>query len=427
MFCRFLEAFKEESHSRIVGYSKEVNSVNPRWWFLFLLPFTLTSLWAIPPTSGLNQEQLTPDYWPTDDWRTSPPELQGMSSVVLQQLHAFIRSHGLPLDSYLVVRHGYIVYEDYPSAFTADNSHILHSVSKSFTSALIGIAIDEGYIPNVDEPVVNFFSDRTIANLDDRKQRMTVRHLLNMRAGLEWDEWSHPYTDPQNDLHQMIFSADCIQFMLDRPMAAEPGTTWVYNTGASHLLAGIIQETTGQIPLAFAFDHLFGPLGITHAFWTRDRNGLNFGGSELHLRPRDMAKFGLLYLNEGEWDGDQIIPPEWVVQSQRSATQPWSGTGYGYQWWKQLSMGTFEARGLHSQWIIVHPEYDLVVVQTASDFDGEINVFGLVQDYVFRAIEEFSPITANPLALGIVISLVVIVPVVLVGFYFYRKRGVPSA
>jgi CubicO group peptidase (beta-lactamase class C family) len=140
-----------------------------------------------------------------------------------------------------------------------------------------------------------------------------------------------------------------------------------------------------------------------------------------------MAKFGLLYLNEGEWDGDQIIPPEWVVQSQRSATQPWSGTGYGYQWWKQLSMGTFEARGLHSQWIIVHPEYDLVVVQTASDFDGEINVFGLVQDYVFRAIEEFSPITANPLALGIVISLVVIVPVVLVGFYFYRKRGVPSA
>ena len=291
----------------------------------------------------------------------------------------------------------------------------------------IGIAIDEGYIPNVDEPVVSFFSDRTIANLDERKQSMTVRHLLNMRAGLEWDEWSYPYTDPQNDLHQMVYSADCIQFMLDRPMAAEPGTTWIYNTGASHLLAGIIHETTGQIPLAFAFDHLFGPLGITHAIWTRDRNGLNYGGSELHLRPRDMAKFGLLYLNDGEWDGNQIIPAEWVVQSQRSATQPWSGTGYGYQWWKQLSMGTFEARGLHSQWIIIHPEYDLIVVQTASDYDGEINVFNLVQNYVFRAIEEFSPTTASPLTIGLIISLLIAVPVVLVGIYFYRKRALPSA
>ncbi|MFX1577531.1 MAG: serine hydrolase domain-containing protein [Promethearchaeota archaeon] len=392
-----------------------------RRWFLLLLPLTLTSLWVIPPTSSGTQLLLTPDYWPTDEWRVSPPQLQGMSSAVLQQLHDHIRNEDLPLDSYLVVRHGYIVYEDYPSSYGPDNSHILHSVTKSFTSALIGIAIEEGYIPNADEPVCSFFTDRSIANLDERKQRMTIRHLLNMRAGLEWDEWSHPYTDPQNDLYQMVYSADCIQFMLDRPMVAEPGTTWVYNTGASHLLAGIIHETTGQIPLSFAFDHLFGPLGITHAIWTRDRNGLNYGGSELHLRPRDMAKFGLLYLNDGEWDGSQIVPHEWVTQSQRSMVQPWTGTGYGYQWWKQISMDTFEARGLHSQWIIIHPEYDLVIVQTASDYDGEINVFGLVLDYVFRAIEEFTPTNTAPLTLGLVISLVIVISIVLVGVYFYRK------
>ena len=401
--------------------------MNPRWWFLLLLSITLTSVWVIPHTSTLNSSQLTPDYWPTDDWRLSAPELQGMSSAVLQELHAFTRSHNLPLDSYLVIRHGYIVYEDYPGSYDVNDYHILHSVTKSFTSALIGIAIDEGYIPSVDTTVISLFPDQAIANLDGRKQRMTVEHLLNMQAGIEWDEWTYPYSDGRNDLVQMIYSTDCIQFMLDRPMAAEPGTTWVYNTGASHLLAGIIRETSGQIPLEFAFDHLFGPLGISQVFWTRDRNGLNFGGSELHLRPRDMAKFGLLYLNDGEWDGTQIIPTDWVDESQRSAAMPWSGTGYGYQWWKQLSTGTFEARGLNSQWIIVHPEYDLIIVQTASDYDGEINVFGLVQDYVIRAIEEFTPIPTTPLALGIVLSIVIMVPVVVVGVYFLQKRRISSA
>jgi CubicO group peptidase (beta-lactamase class C family) len=135
-----------------------------------------------------------------------------------------------------------------------------------------------------------------------------------------------------------------------------------------------------------------------------------------------MAKFGLLYLNDGEWDGTQIISLDWVDESQRSPAHPWAGTGYGYQWWKQLSVGTFEARGLHNQWIIIHPEYDLVIVQTASDSEGEINVFGLVQDFVFRAIEEYTPLASSSLALGLVFSLIVVVPSVIVGLYFIRKR-----
>jgi len=400
--------------------------VKLNWWFLLIFPLIITSLWVIPCSGGVEQQQLTPDYWPTVDWRVSLPESQGMSSAVLQQLHAHIRANELPLDSYLVIRHGYIVYEDYPGYYQVHNSHILHSVTKSFTSALIGIAIDQGYISSVDAPVVSFFTDRTIANLDARKERMTVENLLNMRAGLEWDEWSYPYTDNRNDLVQMIYSSDCIQFMLDRPMATEPGTSWVYNTGASHLLAGIIRETTGQFPIDFALDHLLGPLGISTVRWTRDRNGLNFGGSELHLRPRDMAKFGLLYLNDGEWDGTQIISSNWVDQSQRSPAHPWTGTGYGYQWWKQESAGTFEARGLHSQWIIVHPEYDLVIVQTASDFEGEIDVFGLVRDFVFRAIEVYTPLASNTIALGLLLALIVVVPVVTVGVYFIRKRRLTS-
>ncbi|MFX1510229.1 MAG: serine hydrolase domain-containing protein [Promethearchaeota archaeon] len=400
--------------------------MNRRWWFILLLPILLSTLGMIPPASGMSQASLTPDYWPTDDWHVSPPELQGMSSTVLQELHYFTQVNNLPLDSYLIVRHGYIVYEDYPGSYDIDDYHILHSVTKSFTSALIGIAIEQGLIPSVDTPVVEIYSDWTIANLDDRKERMTIENLLNMRAGIEWDEWTYPYTDGRNDLVQMIYSTNCIQFMLDRPMAAEPGTTWVYNTGASHLLAGIIRETSGQVPIDFAFEHLFGPLGISNVFWTRDRNGLNFGGSELHLCPRDMAKFGLLYLNDGQWDGTQIIPSDWVDESQRSAAMPWSGTGYGYQWWKQLAFGTFEARGLYSQWIIIHPEYDLVIVQTASDFEGEIDVFELV-NYVTRAIEEFTPIDSNSLGLGIIISLGIAVPVAIVSVYFIRKRRINSS
>ncbi len=400
--------------------------MNPRWWLLFLFPMMVTTVWVFPGVSRFEQGLRAPDYWPTDEWRVSAPELQGMSSAVLHELHAYIRSQNLPLDSYLVIRHGYIVYEDYPrEAFGVDDYHVLHSVTKSVTSALIGIALELGYIPSVDSPVLSFFPNRTIANLDGRKQRMTVEHLLNMMAGLEWDEWTYPYTDSRNDLIQMIYSSDCIQFMLDRAMVAEPGTTWVYNTGASHLLAGIIRETTGQLPLTFALAHLFGPLGISHVFWSVDRNGLNYGGSALHLRPRDMAKFGLLYLNDGEWDGVQVVPATWVADSQESAASPWAGTGYGYQWWKQFSMETFEARGLDNQWIIVHPEYDLVIVQTASDSAGEINVFGLVRDYVLRAIEEFTPIYSNPMVFGIVLSIVIGVPAVVVGIYFIRKRQIP--
>ena len=400
--------------------------MNRRGWFLFLLPIICATVWMIPDTGGMNQQAMTPDYWPTDGWRASPPEWQGMSSAVLQELRTFTQTQNLPLDSYLIVRHGYIVYEEYPGSYDSDDYHILHSVTKSFTSALIGIAIAEGLIASVNTPVVDIYSDWTIANLDDRKQRMTVGHLLDMQAGIEWDEWTYPYSDGRNDLVQMIYSSNCIQFMLDRPMAAEPGTTWVYNTGASHLLAGIIRETSGQIPQEFAFEHLFGPLGISTVFWTRDRNGLNFGGSELHLRPRDMAKFGLLYLNDGQWDGVQIIPVDWVEESQVSHAMPWSGTGYGYQWWKQLYAGTFEARGLHSQWIIVHPEYDLVIVQTASDFEGEINVFQLV-DYVLRAVEEYTPVNPGSLGTGLVIAVGVLVPVLIVGVYFLRKRRLPSA
>jgi len=244
-----------------------------------------------------------------------------------------------------------------------------------------------------------------------------------MMAGMEWDEWTYPYTDSRNDLIQMIYSGDCVQFMLDRNMASGPGTVWLYNTGASHLLAGIIRQTTGQTPLQYARDVLFTPLGITNVAWTSDPQGLNYGGSELFLRPRDMAKFGFLYLHNGSWDGQQIVPEAWVTQSRESATFPWSGTGYGYQWWKNLNLGTFEARGLHNQWIIVDPENDLVIVFTASDFNSQIPIFYLVSEYVLSAIGEFPLVVGVfPWEMTLTLSFIIGVPTAVTVVFLIRKR-----
>jgi len=346
-----------------------------------------------------------------------------MSSARLQELHNYIRAENLPVDSMLVVRNGYIVYEDYPDPvmYDEDSLHVLHSVTKSFTSALVGIAIQQGHISSVHDSAISYFSNRTIANLDAWKQAMTIEDLLNMMPGLDWDEWSYPYNDMHNSYVQMMYNADWVQFVLDRPMAAEPGTVWVYCGGASHLLAAIVRETTGQTPFQYATQYLFGPLGITNAFWQPDSHGLNVGGAGLYLQTRDMAKFGFLYLNNGTWAGQQVIPSAWVTQSRQSAVSPWSGTGYGYQWWKILSLETFEARGMNNQWIVVQPANQLVVALTASDPEGRIWVEQLFS-YITQAIEDFVPFNLGSLLVPAAAVLVVGCVLVTAGIYFIRKR-----
>lgn len=398
---------------------KEVKAVTALACFL-LFTVTLAGLSGNCRACAMTQ---LPDYWPTDGWRTSLPELQGMSSAPLQELHDFIRAEDLPIDSLLVVRNGYIVYEDYPDPvmFHQDSLHTLYSVTKSFTSALVGIAIGQGYIDDVHDPVISYFPNRTIANLDAWKQAMTIEDLLNMMPGLQWDEWSYPYSDMRNSYVQMMGNTDWVQFVLDRPMAVEPGTVFVYCGGASHLLAAIVRETTGLSPFQYATQYLFGPLGITTAFWASDPQGVNVGGAGLALQTRDMAKFGFLYLNNGTWAGQPVIPSAWVTQSRQSAVNPWSGTGYGYQWWKILTLGTFEARGMNNQWIVVQPANQLVIALTAHDTEGRIWLEQLFS-YVNRAIEEFVPFSLGSLLVPAAAVLVLGGGLAAVGIYFLRKR-----
>jgi parallel beta-helix repeat protein len=283
--------------------------------------------------------------------------------------------------------------EEYPRPrlYGPQNPHPLYSVTKSFSSALIGIAIKEGFIDGVLHKVLDFFPNRTFANMDSQKEAITLEHLLTMTSGLPWDEWTYQYGDPRNDATQMMLSSDPVQFVLDRPMVSIPGTTWVYNGGGSHLLSAIVNETTGTDTEAFAREHLFNPLGISNLFWGRDPfQRIPWGFMGLDLTPLDMAKFGYLYLNNGTWDGQQIIQADWVTESARPHFSAWPGWRYGYQWWIGPRDNIFVARGYMGQNIIVAPDYNIVVVFTGSYLYGPEGV-QLFYDYILPAVGSTAP------------------------------------
>ncbi|MFW9993352.1 MAG: serine hydrolase domain-containing protein [Candidatus Odinarchaeota archaeon] len=380
-----------------------------------LLSLFLGNVWTRPVIATS-----TPAPFPTVTWSISTPEEQGMDSKKLNQMIELIDEQDIDIDSVLVIRNGYIVFEEYPGILDQDDKHSLHSVTKSFTSALVGIAIDKGFIDSVDQKVVDFFPERTIKNLDSWKQKLTLENLLTMTTGLTWDEWTYPYSDSRNDLIKMLNSYDPVQHFLDLPMIYEPGTEWVYSTGASHLLSAIIQQMTGYNTFDFAREFLLEPLGITDVQWDKDRRGVYYGGHSLSLKPRDMAKFGYLYLNNGTWDGEQIVSPEWVVESSETRENPYNDefTGYGYQWWTNPHLGVYFAAGRFAQKIYIAPALDLVAIFTASIPDGSPDPeYKLLSEYILPAVEddkkEHSVIFSTP---AIIIGLM--------SFLVLRKRKI---
>ena len=199
----------------------------------------------------------------TDGWSFSTPEEQGMDPDLLNEMMYQIDQHNILIDSILVVKKGHLVFEEYlNSVYDNESRHIIHSCTKSYTSALVGIALDEGYISSTDDRLVDLLPNRTIANLDERKQAITLEHLLTMTSGLEWDEWTEPYQSQLNSLNQVWDASDSVQHILDLPMEYDPGEAWVYSSGGSHLLGAIVAEATGTSLFAYAIDKLFTPLGI---------------------------------------------------------------------------------------------------------------------------------------------------------------------
>lgn len=328
---------------------------------------TLAPAWAPGPV----------EYWPTIGWRASSPEEQGMDSQKLVQMLGAVKEKNLSLHSLLVIRNGYIVSETYFQSYNQDVKHEIYSCTKSVIATLVGIAIDKDYIAGINSYIKDFFPGRTFANRDARKDAMTLEDLLTMNSGLAWEE-------SDASIRRLYVSGDWVKFMLDIPMRGQPGSQFNYCSGCSHILSAILQYKTGMNTRDFARHVLFEPLGISNLDWSTDSAGIPIGGWGLQITPRDMAKLGYLYLNDGMWDGRQIVSAGWVKTATQKHTKTDSDLGYGYQWWTYPSLGAYTALGRYGQTIFVIPDQNLIIVTTAA-LDGHEEIFRLIENYIVPA------------------------------------------
>lgn len=322
-----------------------------------------------------------------DGWETASLAVEGVDQVPLAELMDRLRRNpGHLVEGIVIAIHGKLVFEEYfdgvthptygeqPIRYTRWTKHCLSSVTKSVTATLLGIAIDRGFITSVDAKALDFFPE--MADLDTgQKSAITLKHLVTMSAGLQWDESSYSLRDPRNDLTQWFnFDGDLLRFVLERPMVAEPGTLFTYNGGLTNILGETIRRASGRRLDRFSETYLFAPLGVTDLSWYLIRPDFVYASGDISLRPRDLAKLGRLFLQGGEWNGSRVLSPEWVQDSATPAfpMQPWPGcAGYSYGWWPRseaYGSGAFAAEGWGGQALIVMPELDAVVVFTGGSY-----------------------------------------------------------
>lgn len=291
--------------------------------------------------------------------RTSP-ESQGMAASAILRFVEALGSQVHEIHSFMLLRHGNVVAEGWWSPYAPQHPHLLFSVSKSFTSTAVGLAVSEGHFA-LEDRVVSFFPDEAPAESNAHLAAMRVRDLLTMSTGQAVDSWS-----------AMVGrgDGDWIRGFFDVPVVHTPGTHFVYNTGATYMLSAIVQKTTGLKLIDYLEPRLFAPLGIENATWQDSPQGITTGGIGLSIRTEDIARFGQLYLQLGVWQGQQILPEAWVeeasvfqVSNGDDPERDWT-QGYGYQFWR-CRHGAYRADGAFGQFCIVMPEQDAVLAMTA--------------------------------------------------------------
>lgn len=292
----------------------------------------------------------------------SLPELQGISSEGINQFIGAANASGLGWHSFMLLRHGYVVAEGWWKPFDASLKHTLYSLSKSFTGTAIGLLVKDGKL-NIDAPVASFFADELPSIPGEYFSRMKVRHLLTMNTGHAED--TMPKLRASHDTWTKAFLA--------QPVPFEPGTHFLYNTGATYMLGAIVYKITGQTLAAFLGPRLFQPLGITDYDWETSPQGLNTAGYGLRVKTEDIARFGQLYLQKGKWNGKQIITESWVKEATSYQTKSQEGSGdwsqgYGYQFWR-CKPGFYRGDGAYGQFCIVMPEQDAVMAVTSESWD----------------------------------------------------------
>jgi CubicO group peptidase (beta-lactamase class C family) len=323
-------------------------------------------------TQCIKEVEYTP--LPGDGWKVSTPAQQGLDPKLVALLYCNADKletlYGL-----LVVKNGYLIAEGYFNGGTVEQKARVQSVTKSYTSALVGIALDQGYLSSVDQKMMEFFPEFAGQIKDPKKNQITIRDMLQMRAGYPWEESTA-------ELFEMLYHGFRPSLLVDVPLVRDPGTDFEYSSLTSHLLGIIVARATGKDLKSFAEENLFSPLNVEIGDWIQDWEGYYNGHADIHFTARDMARFGLLYLNNGEYEGNQIISAEWVHDSlQTYSEDAWdyrvgrnfNDIGYGYQWWSaRAGNHRFNlAWGHGGQQIVLVDELNMVIVVTADPLFGQ--------------------------------------------------------
>ena len=332
-----------------------------------ILVLTILTGCGGPSTEELEAVEYAPQA--VGDWQVSTPDEQGLDPLLVAELYS--NAAGLErLYGLLVVKNGHLVAEKYFHEGSVRQKARLQSVTKSVTSALVGIAMDRGCLSSVGQKMVDFFPEVAGQITDPRKEQITLRDMLEMRTG-------YPSEESHAALWEGLLSGRYVPLIEGFPLVADPGTEFHYSNLTSNWLGIIVDRACGMHLRAYAEEHLFSPMGVEVGTWGTDWQGHNNGCGDLHLRARDAAKFGLLYLNDGEFEGNQIIPADWVHASlQTYAEDAWDNIGrfrdigYGYHWWSARA-GEHRvnfAWGHGGQLIVLVDDLDMVVVTTADPF-----------------------------------------------------------
>ncbi len=334
-----------------------------------------------PPSALRPIERTRTEIQPPYPWPISTPEAQGLDSEIFEfAIH--IAEHMPYLYSVLVARNGYLIGERYFHFYTQEDSQAIHSVSKSILSALVGIAIDRGYIRSIHQRIMDFFPDYTETVVDPRFFEITVGQLLTMTAGLPPNESFPGFRNPYE--LEMLASPNWIEFIFSHPLNYNPGEEYHYSNADTHLLSVIITRATGMSTKDFADRYLFELLNISVRDWEQDPQGYYTGGFRMYFAPRDLARFGDLYLHNGSIDGRQILSEQWVRDSIRFHI-PADQFGYGYLWrlYNIFGYNCYFAWGYGGQFILNIPELDMVVVTIALPNPVRLDA-GLHADYIFK-------------------------------------------
>lgn len=317
---------------------------------------------------------------PGKDWLVSTPVEMGLDQERLDQMLDHIEETNLDLHALLVIRNGSIVLEKYYPGHSPDELHVLYSVTKSFVSTLFGIAFDQGKIKGVDQAVSSYFGGLEFAHPDPRKDSLSLENLLTMTSGLDWVESDPTYS-------AMYASSNWVGWVMGLPMETDPGSTFVYCSGCSHVLLKVVEQAAGADGVDFADEYLLNPIGITRYEWERTPQGDPIGGWGLYLTARDMARLGYLYLHDGMWGDRQVVSESWVEAATQKRVDTGGRLGYGYQWWIYPTHNAYAALGRDGQTIFVIPDFDLIVVTTAR-INGHDPVFELIDQYIIPAVEK---------------------------------------